>query len=174
MSWSITRLFRGQRYLFGLFERPAGGWDSLRLIERVKGVWGFLLPLFGGWTLVVPVLRLRQPRPAWRKLSRQPGMTACVAAMAGMAFCAGVAGFAVLLRWGIDGQTQFGSSFWYRTPVLDDIIIYAGVSVAAVWATQISTGRWRKPADWVDRLGRVLGVIWVTAALVFAARLMLG
>ena len=167
-------LFRGQRYIFGLFDRPLGGWDSIRVIERVKGVFGFLLPLLGAWALALPVLRLRKPRPAWRRLNRQPGFTACIAALAGMAFCAGVAGLAVLLRWWVDGQTQLGSRFWYRTPVLDDLIIYAGVSVAGVWATQIVTGRWRKSADWIDRLGRFLGGLWVAAALVFSTRFMLG
>ena len=58
--------------------------------------------------------------------------------------------------------------------MLDDLIIYPGVSVAAVWATQFVTGRWRRSADWVDRLGRFLGGLWIAAALVFSTRFILG
>jgi len=54
------------------------------------------------------------------------------------------------------------------------MIIYPGVSVAAVWATQILAGRRRKSADLVDRLGRFLGGLWIAAAVVFCTRSMLG
>jgi hypothetical protein len=30
--------------------------------------------------------------------------------------------------------------------------------------------RWRSSADWVDRLGRFLGGLWIAAALVFSLR----
>jgi hypothetical protein len=36
-------------------------------------------PLPAMWTLALPVMRLCSPRPAWRRLARQPGVTACCA-----------------------------------------------------------------------------------------------
>ena len=65
-------LFSGQRYFFGLF-RPSDGLDALQVISRVAGALSILLILFGGWTLILPVLPLRRYRSQWRRLSRQPG-----------------------------------------------------------------------------------------------------
>src|SRR4051812_47633906 len=67
-------LFQGQRYLFGLFDRRALGWSATRVIDQSSGVVSSLLVMFGGWTLALPVLRLRQPRPPRRRLIRQAGV----------------------------------------------------------------------------------------------------
>ena len=87
-------LFGGHRYFFGLFERPTGGWHSAMVVDRVAGAVAVLLLLFGGWTLAPLVLALRRPWSPWRRLSRQAGLTACLAAITSMAICAGVAGCA--------------------------------------------------------------------------------
>ena len=40
-----------------------------------------MIPFLTMWSLALAGLRLRQPRPPFRKLARQPGMIACCAAM---------------------------------------------------------------------------------------------
>jgi hypothetical protein len=167
-------LFRGQRYLFGLFERPTGGWDAARLVNRAAGAVSLLLPPFGSWTLAVPLIRLRPPRSSRTRWHRQAGVTACVAAITGMALPAAVAGCAFLLRWWVEGTTRLPPNYWLRTPLFDDIVACAGASVAAVWITQAVTGLWRPSVDWVDRLGRALGGLWIVAGLIFGMRLVMG
>src|SRR5262249_55754382 len=39
-----------------------------------------LIPLAGAWTYLLLVLRILPPRPPWRRIWRQPGMVACLAA----------------------------------------------------------------------------------------------
>ena len=43
----------------------------------------------------------------------------------------------------------------------------AGSAVAAAWLGVALAGRWRRPEDWIDRLGRILGCGWIAAGLVW-------
>jgi len=165
-------LFDGQRYFFGLLG-PSGGLNTLQLISRLSGALSILLILFGGWTLLLPVLPLRNYRSQWRRLSRQPGISACIAVVTGMVVWAGVAGVTLWLRDQFEGHPGLPPAFWERSPVFDGLIICAGTSVAAVWLVQIVTGRWRPNANGFDRLGRCLGVLWFTVGATFAARWLL-
>src|SRR5262249_5075903 len=152
-----------QRYLYGLFERWPRGWNFLMVIDRATGAAAMPLPLLGGGTLVLPILRLRNSRWSWSRLGHQPGLMACMAAVAGMIACAAVAGSAFLLSWWLDGTPRPPSRPMGWVILLDRLVIYAGISVAAVWITQVLTGRWRRSADWIDRLGRGVGGLWLVA-----------
>lgn len=165
-------LFKGQRYFFGLFG-PSAGSNTLDWISRIGGALSILLILFGGWTLVLPVLLLLRDRPSWRRLSRQPGISACLAVVTGMVVWAVVASSTLWLRDQIEGHPGWPPAFWIRSPVFDGLIVCAGISVAAVWMVQILTGRWRPDANGFDRVGRCLGVLWFTVGATFAVRWLL-
>ena len=139
MCSSIMDCSTGQRYLFGLFKRPPRGWDSLRIINRAVGVVSIMLIILGGWTLALPLLWRRTPRLGWRRLLRQPGVAACVAALAGMAFATVIGGGVMVLRWWADGVTQLPNN-WVRSSPLDATVVYAGTAVAAVWVSQAVAG----------------------------------
>jgi hypothetical protein len=36
-----------------------------------------------------------------------------------------------------------------------------GLAVAAAWMALLLTGRWRAEPSWIDRAGRILGVLWI-------------
>jgi hypothetical protein len=165
-------LFNGKRYFFGTFE-DSTGLNALQLISRVGGALSMLLILFGGWALVLPVLPLRSYRSQWRRLSRQPGISACIAVDMGMLVWATVACLTLSLRDVIQSHAPLPPAFWVRSPVFDGVIVCAGTSVAAVWAVQIVTGRWRPGAHAFDRLGRCVGALWFVVGAVFASRLLL-
>jgi hypothetical protein len=40
-----------------------------------------------------------------------------------------------------------------------------GFTVAAVWLLLALAGRWRPEKSWIDRLGRLLGVVWIACAI---------
>jgi hypothetical protein len=40
-----------------------------------------------------------------------------------------------------------------------------GWTVAAIWLLLGASGRWRPEGSWIDRLGRLLGVVWIAAAI---------
>jgi hypothetical protein len=160
----------GQRYIYGLFARWPSRWNFFMALDRATAVSTILLPLVGGWTLVLPILCLRNSRGSWRRLGRQSGVLASLAAIAGMVLCAVVAGSAFLLSWWIDGTPLPPSRSRGWVILLDRLVFCTGLSVAAVWLTQAMTGRWRRSADWLDRLGRCVGGLWLVAGLVFAVR----
>jgi hypothetical protein len=165
-------LFDGQRYFFGILEPPTG-LSALQLISRVGGALSILLILFGGWTLVLPVMPLRKYRSQWRRLSRQPGISACIAVGSGTLVWTAVSCTTLWIRDLVQSHAALPPAFWIRSPVFDGLIVCAGTSVAAVWIVQIVTGRWRPGANAFDRLGRGLGVLWFVVGAVFAARLLL-
>jgi hypothetical protein len=151
---------------------PGEPWTPSVTLKRAIGVVVLLLSVFGPWTFLLPVLRLRPPRPRRRRLSDQPGLTACVAAIVGMVLgavgtCLGhlarASGASPLGQRGTLGQ-------WMRVIYLNDLIGYAGLAVVSVWSVQAITGRWRPAPDAVDRLGRFIGLLWVVAGLVWAVR----
>jgi uncharacterized membrane protein YcjF (UPF0283 family) len=45
--------------------------------------------------------------------------------------------------------------------------MYVGLAVASVWIVQYMSGRWRRSADWIDLMGRVVGVLWIVIGLVW-------
>ena len=40
-----------------------------------------------------------------------------------------------------------------------------GCTVAAIWLLLVLSGRWRPERSWIDRLGRLLGVVWIAVAI---------
>jgi hypothetical protein len=52
-------------------------------------------------------------------------------------------------------------------PIVDGSI-QTGAAVFWCWVTMALGGRWRGESGWVDRLGRLIGVAWITFALLFA------
>jgi hypothetical protein len=100
----------------------------------------FLLPAF-------LILRLKRPRAPLRSLILQPGFAACAAVLA--VFIASLP-FVLLAPAGLAGQViEIGGQ------------ILLVVAVPLVWVTLIVTHRWNPEPSWIDRLGRILGVLWM-------------
>ncbi len=87
--------------------------------------------------------------------------------------CLGAIALALLLRW-FEGRLSGPPNFWYTAEMIPSLFGFAGVAVAATWATQLATGRWRAIPNAIDRLGRFVGIHWLAAGLVFATHLFLG
>jgi hypothetical protein len=105
-------------------------------------------------------LRLRRPRPNLSTLLRQPGFAACCAGAA--AFAAGVLMTFMTRNSMSNGYTAF--YFWASCASWGDSM------VPGAWLFLALSGRWRAKADWIDRLGRVLGAFW----LLYLAHLIFG
>jgi uncharacterized membrane protein len=100
----------------------------------------FLLPAF-------LILRLKRPRAPLRSLILQPGFAACAAVLA--VFIASLP-FVLLAPAGLAGQViEIGGQ------------ILLVVAVPLVWVTLIVTHWWNPEPSWIDRLGRILGVLWM-------------
>ncbi len=115
------------------------------------------------WSMAFLILRLRQPRPALRRLVRQPGMVACTAASVVLGIRL-INLLTVGCVVGIDLSKPTGwdyvSSMWTGD---ESVLIPSeiGCAVAAAWTIQIIGGRWRPEPCWIDRAGRLLGAFWI-------------
>lgn len=161
----------GSTFLLGLRPiTPPGGWTADALIVAGTDLLITPLPFVGAWSPVLLLLSLRYPAPARRRAFGRPGLTACLAATFGMVLAFVVmlatAGIGVL----VEGALRRGPIGWLLLLCFEDLLVYAGVAVASSWATLAASGRWRPQPDWIDRMGRVVGVIWLVCGLAWGTR----
>jgi hypothetical protein len=91
------------------------------------------------------LMRLRRPRPEWRRLLRQPGFVACTAAAIG--FC-------------IDkGWVPFIRFESLRFPFM------TAMAVLVAWSILFGLRQCLAEKSWIDRLGRVVGVGWIVSGV---------
>lgn len=117
-------------------------------------------------TLALLPVRFLGPRPRLRRLLRLPGLT--------VVFVAVLASAVVLIQAALDmpamSRVYFG--MLGRVGFLDLVALRAigvkdmiGTGVGFAWALLWSGGGWRAEATWVDRAGRLLGVVWIAVGL---------
>jgi hypothetical protein len=109
-------------------------------------------------------IRLRQPRPRFARLVRQPGFAASVA-LAGVLL---VGTIEALVLIGFRDAKLMGFAGGWPFQQLWEIgaAFRGGFAVGAVWILLLLTGRWRPESSWVDRTGRACGAVWVGGLLV--------
>jgi hypothetical protein len=140
--------------------RSAPGW------ERWLGA-SYLVLLAVTLGLLVP--RLLPPRPSIRRLARQPGFLAEIAVLS----------FVILksIAWGIDrlaqrgGPGSFGFDLWLHNFLISiSGPFYVGPAVATAWIIGLLQGmRWARP-DWLESLGRLVGLLWLVYWVVLLGR----
>lgn len=94
------------------------------------------------------LIRLRAPRPTLRRLARQPGDVACLAAA--------VVGLSHALI-----HLAFFLKIGDSTDLRSTTVIPIGVAVSSTWSTFLAGGRWKTQHDLSDRPGRVFGCHWI-------------
>jgi hypothetical protein len=97
----------------------------------------FLLPAF-------LIVRLRRPRPALRSLICQPGFVACAAPVI---IVLATMPLALLPLSGLAELIGIG---------VQVLLVVAG---PLAWVFLVATRRWNPEPSWIERLGRVLGVL---------------
>jgi len=147
----------------------------LRLLHQDRSVLGRgVLPPGVRWSMILApflistsaaLLAARaigpHPRSGFRRLLRLPGTIACVTYLAHYVYSLATIGGQILLArlMGRPHLTPFSP--------IEHILMNAsggGDPVAFVWAALTIAGRWRAEPDWVDRVGRLLGVIMIVVA----------
>jgi hypothetical protein len=115
-------------------------------------------PCMGMLSTAVVVLSLRPPRPALRRRLRHPGIVAAYMATFGLLFSAWPRA-AVLTAYAI-GTT---ANHRWETAVLIGALAN-GSAIASGWLVLWLARRFRPEPRALDRLGRALGVYWITTA----------
>ncbi len=160
-------LFMGWIWITDLGVPDIQSWSTRDVIGTVSAITSILLPVVGPWTLLLVVLRMRAPRPSWRRIWRQPGMAACLAALLGFCWTIPVLLVATnLARVARPMQTKT-ADLWAQKYLANEVFMYVGLAVAAVWGVQIFSDRWRRSVDWIDFTGRIVGACWILIGLVW-------
>jgi hypothetical protein len=142
--------------------------ESIPREWSVASVWrfgtlaaGMLAPLAVSLCLGLWVLRLKRPRPEWRRLFRQPGAVASTATVieSGLFVFKVLLSEAYLQRRGLPIEDLH--NLWInRLPWIGEV-------VAVAWLVLWLCGSWRSEPSWIDRAGRVLGVYWIISGVLF-------
>jgi hypothetical protein len=144
---AVIRTWSPPHYTWQYTPIPPPTW--LEWSSFVLSAWAFYLaPMPAVFSLAVLILRALHPRPPLRAAFAQAGSAAALGSA--VAIASGVAFFLLDLR----NPSGHELPFEYTT-------YSAGVAVAGVWVVLASAGIWRPHRDWVDVLGRVLGVYWI-------------
>jgi hypothetical protein len=116
------------------------------------------------WSWAIVVARLIRPRPALWRVGRQPGFVACLAV-----------GVFSLTRWcyEIPVWLHLRNKYNQINYLVATFIVAPWPSlvcpaIIVAWLTLALCGSWSPEASWIDRLGRAMGVFWLSASLVFA------
>ena len=109
---------------------------------------------------LIPI-RLRRPRPGLRRLARQPGFVASCAVAAALA--AGVAQGLILISFRTWGYKRGPWPFQQLWAIGAEKCFFA---IAGAWLLLALSGRWRAEPGWIDRLGRLMGAVWIFGILV--------
>ncbi len=134
-----------------------------------------LVPCAATWSATLVGLRLRSPRPPRRHLTRQPGLIACLMATITflMVILMAIIGLTILFapNYGprpIEFFKEFVLELFQVLGSLEFFLMsipLVGMGVLTSWLTLVVGRRCRPEPSWIDRLGRVLGVYWITAGI---------
>jgi hypothetical protein len=142
-------------------------WSSMEAIVTLSDITVFVIPVVASWTVLLLLLRMRAPRPSWRRIWRQPGMAACLAVVLGWCWTMLVLMLAMNVNRIARSSKTITADAWLQKYLSDEVFMYVGLAVAAVWVMQYLSGRWRKPVDWIDCYGRIVGACWIWIGLVW-------
>jgi len=117
-------------------------------------------PFLAAMTPTLLAIRLRGDGPRLRRIVRQPGFVACAAATLTML---------VEAVW-IGSLLAVGSRFIHLTTVFDGYAQEVSFAVGGAWVALMLTGRWQPEASWIDRAGRLAGVVWIAVTVVSWSR----
>lgn len=128
--------------------------------DPVKAI--VVVPFLMTFTPAVLMIRMRRPRPRFRRLMRQPGMVASCAAAVPIAVS--------LLRlahreWPGDSSAALNGII-NSDPLFADCALDAGVWILAAWLVLWLSGFRRPERSRIDRVGRFVGAGWIVVLAV--------
>jgi hypothetical protein len=169
-QWAHRSMFQGWIWMLDDGLPARGDWMAINLVVTCTDTMVLFIPLAAPWTFLLLLLRGRPPRPCWRRIWRQPGMAACLAALLGWIWSL----LAVLVAFDATQVARTNRTItlfhWVQKYLSDGVFMYVGLAVAATWISLWISGRWRRSADWIDFMGRVVGVLWIAIGFAWTVR----
>jgi hypothetical protein len=111
-------------------------------------------PVWLTLTFAALIIRLRSPRPSFRRLARQPGLVASLSVS-----LAAPISLAIFLLEASNFRWRLGmpipSNYFGRLPFVMSWVVFGA------WLALALNRRWRPVPSSIDRLGRLLGAGWL-------------
>lgn len=117
-------------------------------------------PIMAPVTFGLLVIRLRRPRPGWRRLGKQPGMIASLIVVGVWWLCAAramVIGYSALVLDGQAGALRKAIRYYLTDYPATEV----GLCVGVAWSVQSISRSWRPSRCWIDKLGVAAGILWI-------------
>jgi len=115
------------------------------------------VPFLAAWTSALLFLRLRQPRPRLRRVFQQPGTIACVVATLAMTIEA---------IWVLALPAVHSRIMYFAENIFIAYAEHVSFAVVGGWSALALSGHWRSEPNWIDRAGRITGVVWLAVTAV--------
>ena len=143
--------------------------------DSIEHFLDLMMPYLAAMTLATLAMRMRSPRPRFRRIARQPGSVACMVALAVMVVIASWIAITILTGRVVKFTQHLiplGSSIHERGdvgypgyPFGGRVLVVWGdrvaFAVAGAWLAMIVVGSWKSEPTWIDRLGRGIGCLWI-------------
>jgi hypothetical protein len=156
----------------GMDLSPTSTKGALKYVNLVLAATWASFPFLMTWTPAILILSLIPPRPGLRRLFRQPGVAACGSAT--LVIAIELIPF-LLFATTIGVESAMRRGFLVRMNLL--VLTYGRnvpFAIEGAWATLVLSGFWRRRRTWIDRLGIILGVVWVAGQVVERCCLVFG
>ena len=133
--------------------------NSIRLAE----------PALMAWSVVLLLLRLRRPRPHWSRMILQPGTIVGVVSVLVLLLESLQLGFITFL-YRVSGFEFWKGDHWnHQWVAVRSWVLEASWQVALgvfiTWSILALSRQWQPEPSWIDRMGRILGLLWILSAL---------
>ena len=142
-----------------LDSRVSRGSMGLLVTEMAFKSVALLVPFLGTATGALLPMRLLVRRPGIGYSMSRPGMMSASASVLALVFLSLLATVVLLARGSDDAFLDLSAV---------DVIVFAPVFVSLAilssWMTLLVSGRWSIEPSWIDRMGRVLGILWIATA----------
>ncbi|WP_165228100.1 hypothetical protein [Aquisphaera insulae] len=151
--------------------------SSSNSYSRVDYILRLLLPHVAAMTVAVVAIAMGRPGPSRRRVARRPGTVACTVASAVFLLISAWAATTTATGRVVDlmqhvsflpnggGHGRGGSASGADVGMW--LVVYGdrvGFTVAGAWLLLRLAGLWRAEATWIDRLGRIMGWLWIGLA----------
>jgi hypothetical protein len=132
---------------------------------------GYILPCAATLTLAITALTLQHHRRALGRVTRQPGALACIAASLAILLemlqgCLETFRSIVVLGWKLEDHRPHIHFVWSTSLIPTVTPTGSGLAVAVVWGILLLGGRRSRKSDWLELIGRVVGLFWIARGLV--------
>ena len=115
---------------------------------------GIIMPALSAASLAISCLQIK--RSGWSRLSRHPGVVACIAASVSLV---------PLVIWVALIRNSSQKPTFSSWPLLITLEVWqrVGYAVAGAWVALAITRGWRRPSTWIDVMGTSFGFVWILA-----------